>query len=122
MIRHLAVFLGCFVIGAALAAILRVARHDPYAAVPMSPDIPAMPATQQEQPAPIASGPAKAVEKPINAICPICGMPVNPTVPTATYQGKVVGFGCRTCPPTFAANPALYGPAALENRVVEEHP
>jgi hypothetical protein len=47
-------------------------------------------------------------------------MPVDPTLPTAIYQGKTIGFGCKACPPMFAAEPERYGPAALKNQVVEE--
>jgi YHS domain-containing protein len=63
---------------------------------------------------------APATGVPVNTICAICGMPVNPKLPTATYQGKTIGFGCKACPPKFAAEPERYGPAALKNQVVEE--
>jgi YHS domain-containing protein len=63
---------------------------------------------------------APAAGAPVNTICAICGMPVNPKLPTATYQGKTIGFGCKACPPKFAAEPDRYGPAALKNQVVEE--
>lgn len=63
---------------------------------------------------------APAAGAPVNTICAICGMPVNPKLPTATYQGKTIGFGCKACPPKFAAEPERYGPAALKNQVVEE--
>jgi YHS domain-containing protein len=49
----------------------------------------------------------------VNTTCAICGMPVDPRFPTATYQGKTIGFGCRMCPPKFAAEPERYGPAFL---------
>lgn len=54
----------------------------------------------------------------VNTVCAICGMDVDPSIKPATYKGKLVGFGCRMCPPKFAADPERYGPAALENRVV----
>ncbi len=63
---------------------------------------------------------APVTDAPVNTICAICGMPVNPKLPTATYQGKTIGFGCKACPPKFAAEPERYGPAALKNQVVEE--
>jgi hypothetical protein len=46
-------------------------------------------------------------------------MPVNPKLPTAVYQGKTVGFGCKACPGQFAADPDRFGPSALQNKVVE---
>lgn len=61
-----------------------------------------------------------AAEAPVNTICAICGMPVNPKLPTAVYQGKTIGFGCKACPAKFAAEPERYGPAALKNQMVEE--
>ena len=56
---------------------------------------------------------------PVNTICAICGMPVDPALGTATYKGSVIGFGCKTCLPKFKADPAKYGEAALKNQVVE---
>ena len=56
----------------------------------------------------------------VNTICPICGMKVNPAIAPATYQGKLVGFGCKTCPADFKAAPETYGPAALKNQMVKE--
>jgi YHS domain-containing protein len=46
-------------------------------------------------------------------------MEVDPDLPTAEYQGKTIGFGCKACPPKFKANPDNYGPAYLRNEVVE---
>jgi len=46
-------------------------------------------------------------------------MPVKLALGTATFQGQQVGFGCKACPAKFAADPQLYGPAALKNQVVE---
>ena len=56
-----------------------------------------------------------ASDKPVNTICAICGMEVDPDLPTATYQGQTIGFGCAACPPKFRANPDRYGPAYLRN-------
>ncbi len=69
---------------------------------------------------PHANHPGASIMEPhtVNTVCAICGMDVDPTIEPATYQGKLVGFGCRMCPPKFAREPDLYGPAALENRVV----
>lgn len=54
-------------------------------------------------------------DKPVNTVCAICGMNVDPSVPTAKYQGKTIGFGCRMCPPKFKADPDKYGPYYLRN-------
>jgi YHS domain-containing protein len=63
-----------------------------------------------------ASAPPAAGE-PVNTICAICGMDVDPALPTAQYQGKTIGFGCRMCPPKFKANPDRYGPAYVRNEL-----
>ena len=57
--------------------------------------------------------------KPVNTICAICGMPVDPAIPTVEYQGKTIGFGCKLCPPKFKANPELYGPLYLKNQPIK---
>jgi len=84
---------------------------------------PARPAAPVAPPAPVpdpnAGHGATPVTATVNTVCAICGMDVDPSIKPATYQGKLVGFGCRMCPPKFAADPERYGPAALENRVVE---
>jgi hypothetical protein len=46
-------------------------------------------------------------------------MKVDPALPTATYQGKTIGFGCRMCPPKFKAAPDKYGPTYLRNEVIK---
>lgn len=43
-----------------------------------------------------------------NTICPVMGRPVNPSVPTSVYQGRVIGFCCRACKPMFDADPSAY--------------
>lgn len=55
----------------------------------------------------------------VNTVCAICGMDVDTNIKPAVYQGQLVGFGCRMCPPKFARDPERYGPAALANKVVE---
>lgn len=77
------------------------------------------------QPAPDADNASHAKKdgekddgKPVNTICAICGMEVDPNLPTATYQGKTIGFGCRMCPPKFKKNPDKYGPYYLRNELV----
>lgn len=70
--------------------------------------------------APAATGkPAAGTEKPVNTVCAICGMEVDPKVPTAQYQGKTIGFGCRMCPPKFKADPERWGPLYLKNEVAK---
>lgn len=119
MTKHVLAFLGAFLVGATLAFALRTARHDPYAA-------PAAAETPATRPAPAvapaadphaghASAPAAAPT--VNSVCAICGMDVDPAIKPATYQGKLVGFGCAACPAKFAREPDRYGPAALRNEV-----
>jgi hypothetical protein len=121
MTRHLLIFAACFLVGAVATAALRTARHSPYdgppaTAPPAAELLPAGAAHAGHQEAAVAP----VASMPVNTICAICGMPVDPRIPTATYQGKAIGFGCKTCPAKFAANPELYGPPALQNRVVDE--
>lgn len=59
-----------------------------------------------------------ASNKPVNTVCAICGMDVDPKIPTAQYQGKTIGFGCKLCPPKFKAAPDKYGPSYLRNEVL----
>ena len=70
-------------------------------------------AAEPVPPAADTGGNAGDSGKPVNKTCPICGMDVDPSLPTATYQGKTVGFGCAACPPRFEREPDKYGPAAL---------
>jgi hypothetical protein len=128
MTRHLIIFAACFLLGAVMTAAIRTSRHQPYddrrgppAGAPAS-TVEHYPngrgAASAAATTPPVTAPTTAV--PVNTVCPICAMPVNPTLPTATYQGSVIGFGCKACPPKFAADPERYGPAALANQVVEE--
>jgi hypothetical protein len=67
-----------------------------------------------------AAAPASAAnDKPVNTVCAICGMDVDPKVPTLEYQGKKIGFGCKLCPPKFKAEPDRYGPIYLRNEVIK---
>jgi hypothetical protein len=50
-----------------------------------------------------------------NTICPGCGGPVDPDLPTVLYEGKVIGFNCGSCRPRFLKDPQRFGPAALKN-------
>lgn len=108
MKRSVVLFVATFIVGAVAAMVARAVMHEPYAERSEAPVVPAA--------SPVA---AAAVMTPTNSICAICGMDVDPAVPTATYRGKVVGFGCRACPPKFAADPDAYGPAALRNEIAE---
>ncbi len=143
MIRNAIIFLITFAVGALLVLVIRSALHQPYAA-PMADDehhhnMP-MPAaassasgttdphgghathaesaepTHQhaDHTAPAATVPS-ATAQPVNTICAICGMDVDPDLPTTTFQGKVIGFACMKCPPKFAKDPAHFGPYYLRN-------
>lgn len=103
MNKNYIIFVAAFAASALLTLAVRTARHDPYASPP----------------APSAA-PSSAAATPVNSLCAICGMKVNPKLGTALYQGKVIGFGCKTCPAKFAADPDRYGPAAIAGQVVEE--
>ena len=73
-------------------------------------------------PAPVAPGvvaSAANADQPVNTVCAICGMDVDPKLPTATYQGKTIGFGCKMCPPKFAKDPDRWGPLYLKNEVAK---
>ena len=108
MTRQLVIFFACFLLGAIATVAVRAALHQPYAG-------------QATLATATATAPAAtASTTPVNTICAICGMPVDPKIPTAQYRGATIGFGCKMCPPKFAADPEKYGPAFLANRVVEE--
>ena len=63
---------------------------------------------------------AKPVEdKVVNTVCAICGMKVDPNVPTMEFQGKKIGFGCKMCAPKVQAEPEKYGPYYLRNEVIK---
>ncbi len=147
MTRNALLFLSTFVLGALLTLGLRAAMFDPHAEqpaavaadaerasmvhnhTPASADTPRAaqaPATKPdahahhgeaaEKP---AAQPATADGKPVNTVCAICGMDVDPKLPTAEYQGKTIGFGCRMCPPKFKADPDRYGPYYLKNQTID---
>jgi hypothetical protein len=140
MTRNLIVFLGTFAAGALIALVARAALFEPHAAREANPagggDYAPMvtntPAPREAAPAAdphaghspsVASAPSAAPtpagDKPVNTVCAICGMDVDPKIPTATYQGKTIGFGCRMCPPRFAKDPDRWGPHYLKNEVVK---
>ena len=100
MIKNILLFAFTFVAGAAIALALRAAAFK------------ARPGDRVQEAtvtAPVAGA------KTVNTICAVCGMEVDPDIPPATYQGKLIGFGCSACPPKFAADPERYGPHALHN-------
>jgi len=137
MIRQTFVFLAAFVASALIALVVRAAMFQPhdgheghpasggdYAPMVSNPLTPPAPAqTTSADPhaghgAPAA--PAADSGKPVNTVCAICGMDVDPKLPTQQYQGKTIGFGCRMCPPKFKADPDRYGPAYLRNEVIKK--
>lgn len=87
----------------------------PMPTAPVSP----VPATGQAGHDHASTTPAALTTAAVNTICAICGMPVNPKLGTIEYNGKLIGFGCKTCPAIFRAEPEKYGEAALKNQVVE---
>lgn len=149
MTRNIFLFLGTFVAGALIALVVRAAMFKPHAGqeaqpvaggdyapmvsnalTPANASGAARPATS---PAPAGTktaagdhenhGGAAAVPpaagKPVNTVCAICGMEVDPKIPTAEYQGRTIGFGCKLCPPKFKADPDRWGPLYLKNEVAK---
>ncbi len=136
MTRNVFLFLGPFVVGALIALVARSAMFEPHSdasdvssnggeytsmvtntlAPPSntSPDDP-LSAHRASTPAPAASA-----GQPVNTVCAICGMDVDPSLPTVEYQGKTIGFGCRMCPPKFKADPDRWGPIYLRNEVAKK--
>lgn len=128
MTKHVVTFAITFILGALIALAARTATHSPHeSAAPVS-ATPAPAAAAHlhdhasvENPATPSATPAPAKEAaaaPVNTICAICGMKVDPSLPTLEYQGKRIGFGCRMCPPKFKANPDKYGPYYLRNELM----
>lgn len=113
MIRLLFIFIAMFALGTVIAVVVRTSHHQPYAMPAPSPT-PTISAS-----APVSATMDVASTETVNSICAICGMPVNPKLGTALYHEKRIGFGCKTCPAQFAANPEKYGPSALKNLVAE---
>jgi hypothetical protein len=116
-------FLATFLLGAALALGARTVLHKPYAVAPGNTAPPpgtSAPAAQAHPVAPAVATTTAADAKPVNTVCAICGMEVDPEIKPAVYQGKLVGFGCAACPPRFAKEPDRYGPSALRNEVAPD--
>ena len=144
MIRHIFVFLAAFVASALIALVVRATMFQPHTGheghpapggdyapmvsntlAPTKAEAPDQPAAKSETIDPhTGHGPAamKAADagKPVNTVCAICGMDVDPKIPTQQYQGKTIGFGCKMCPPKFKADPDRYGPSYLRNEVIEK--
>lgn len=125
MFRHCIIFVIFFSLGAVAAIAIRTSLHHPYT---VSGSVTAEPTmekglavTPSSSPSPSDKQVPVAVDafQPVNTICAICGMEVNPALPTALYQQKIIGFGCKACPANFAKDPEKFGPAALRNEVVE---
>lgn len=139
MTRNIFIFISTFAAGALIALVARSAMFQPhtasatpagrgeYASMVTNTLAPAA-TSHSSAPAPhAASSPAHpASEKPatagqpVNTVCAICGMEVDPSLPTAEYQGKTIAFGCRMCPPKFKADPDRWGPFYLRNEVVRK--
>jgi hypothetical protein len=140
MIRNIFIFLGTFVAGALIALVARAAMFKPHAGHEGHPEkaeyapmvnnalAPVQPTAKGEAVKSAASDPhaghtmAKTADadKPVNTVCAICGMDVDPKLPTLEYQGKKIGFGCRMCPPKFKADPDRYGPFYLRNEIIKK--
>lgn len=140
MTRSFFIFLGTFAAGALIALVARAALFEPHAGreanavgggdyAPMVTNTlaPAQTAAPAADPhaghghAPSAQAAAPdstAAAKPVNTVCAICSMDVDPKLATATYQGKTIGFGCKMCLPKFEKNPERWGPSYLNNEVV----
>lgn len=142
MTRSILIFLGTFVAGALIALVARAAFFEPHAAkeanatgggdyapmvgntlAPAKAPAPATKPAADEHAGHRATAkdaaPAPAGGQPVNTVCAICGMEVDPKLPTATYQGKTIGFGCKLCPPKFAKDPDRWGPLYLRNETVQ---
>jgi YHS domain-containing protein len=143
MTRSLFIFLGTFVVGALVALVTRAAWYAPEPAheghasdgdyAPMVSNVtPAVAAPVASTTGPAAApaaahadhgamktAPAPASGVPVNTVCAICGMDVDPSLPTIEYEGKTIGFGCKMCPPKFKAEPDRYGPIYLRNEVIK---
>ena len=136
MIRNTFVFLAAFVASALIALVVRATMFQPhddheghpaaggeYAQMvsnPLTPSTPAAAAADPHAGHGAAAVPTADSGKPVNTVCAICGMDVDPKLPTIQYQGKTIGFGCKMCPPKFKANPDRYGPAYLRNEVIKK--
>ena len=149
MTRNIFIFLGTFVAGALIALVTRTAKFQPHAGHEGHPAgggeysgmvsnsvAPSTMAPKSAEPATNSTAAAEpetanahaghgaaahqAAVKPVNTVCAICGMRVDPNVPTLEYQGRTIGFGCKMCAPKFKADPDRYGPVYLRNEVMKK--
>lgn len=139
--KSILLFLAPFVLGALIALATRTALHDPHAGHDLSGSTttrgdyaamvnnsPPSPSSRASHPAPtpkptpataVAATSAASPGKPVNTLCAICGMKVDPSLPTVEYQGQTIGFGCKMCPPKFKTDPDRYGPSYLRNEIIK---
>jgi YHS domain-containing protein len=139
--RNVITFIGTFVAGALIALVVRAAMFKPhadhkghpagggdYAAMVSNPLTPAKSeaaASAPDKKPPEAHAHHEAApanqgkDDPVNTVCAICGMDVDPQLETLEYQGKTIGFGCKLCAPKFKADPERYGPSYLKNEVIK---
>lgn len=134
MTRNIFLFLGTFILGALIALVARSAMFEPhadhasstssggeYAAMVTNTLSPAdKTSSDDSHSAHRSEVTAAAAGQPVNTVCAICGMEVDPSLPTVEYQGKTIGFGCRMCPPKFKADPDRWGPIYLRNEVAKK--
>lgn len=119
MTKHVVTSAITFILGALIALAARTATHSPHEserATAAPSHIHAHASAKPDLPAPNSD--LRTGAAPVNTICAICGMKVDPSLPTLEYQGKRIGFGCRMCPPKFKANPDKYGPYYLRNELM----
>ncbi len=116
--KHASIFAATFLLGALVTLAARTARHDPHAAHAAAPAAHASPPAAPSAAAPATATPAPQTAAPVNTLCAICGMQVDPKLPTLEYKGQRIGFGCRMCPPKFKAEPDKYGPYYLRNELM----
>ncbi|HYE06044.1 MAG TPA: hypothetical protein VEL07_11075 [Planctomycetota bacterium] len=118
-----------FAIGAMVALVVRTALHQPDAASPGAVPGPASHASVEPTrsdgatpavPAATAATAATAASAaPANSICAVCGMEVDPSLPTVDYRGQPIGIGCIACLPKLKEDIERYGPAALQGGKAE---
>ena len=124
MLRQVLIFVIAVGAGALLTLAVRSALHRPYDV-----KIPELPALTLPPSTPGASEKKTSVEtpvdhaapplvKPVNTVCSLCGMDVDPEIPHAIFNGQTISFACLKCPPKFKQNPGLFGPYYLRNEKV----
>lgn len=120
MTKNIFIFLATFAVGALAALVTRAALHEPHADATPAAAAPAAHATHAMAAETPNSKPQtpNPNSPPVNSVCAICGMDVDPKLPTLEYKGQRIGFGCRMCPPKFKAEPDKYGPYYLRNEVM----